>query len=212
MKNRTWIVKQWAVAYIAPADFACPVLPANPTEADYTTAINAIETAVASSTDPLSFQKWAYLMVETATLTEEYADVRSVKLACGEEYCKTAKPKISVALNVMNAADPYLMQILTGVKNVEWATWAFYASQKITCRPLPQMVVKIVTCPDENNKVNIYYYLPATLNGSMVTKFQDYCENDFEWSELTLDVSSGGCVIKKVETFDPSLNEDPTTT
>ena len=209
MKNQTWIVKLWANVWIAPADFTCPVLPQNATATDYESAINAIETAVANSTNPLSLQKRSYMMVEMADLTEEYADIKSVKLACGDEYCKTAKPKSSIKLDVKNMNDPYMKQILTGVKSVEDATNAtFYRNQKFICKTLPQMVAKIQSCPDANGNVNTHYFLPTTLSGSMITSYQDYCEKDFKGAELVLEVSSWWCMIEKIKTFDKLQNDD----
>jgi hypothetical protein len=188
------------------------VLPANPTATDYETAINAIETAVLNSTSPLSFQNWAYAMVEEINMEVEFADKKSIKLACGDEYCVTAKPKSKISMNVKNTKDPHILQLLTGEKAVlDTATNTYYSSTKSVCTQIPQVVAKIVSCPDENGDVDTYYLLPTTLAGTIATMFKDYCENDFEGSELELELASGGCMFKKVTTFDATKNDDPTT-
>ena len=209
MKNQTWISKLWAIAYIAPYDFVCPIIPANPTVADYETAINAIETAVANSTSPISFQKRVHLMIEMADLSSEFTDKKSVDLACGDQYCITNKIKKTVKLSVFNTTDPYINQLLTGTKATEdVANGIFYSHDKVECKPLTNMVVKVVSCPDAEGNVNTYYYMPTTLEGTILTKYQDYCKNEFEWSELTFELSSGGCAIQKVSTFNKALNDD----
>lgn len=210
MKNVSWICINGAIVYVAISDFACPDMPANPTPTDYTTAINAIETGVANSTHPLSFQNWSHLMVETVEMIDEYGDTKSVKLACWTEYARRIKPKGKISLDVKNCTDPYIAQVLTWEKFTEdTASNTFYEHKKYVCKTPPSIVCKIVTCPDEETGVfNTYYFMPTTVSGSIVTKLQDYCENDFEWAKIDLDVLSGGCSFKVTRTFDKTLNED----
>lgn len=211
MENPTGICKEWANLYLFPVDtFLCPTLPATPTEADYQDVIDSINTHVSSSTK--FGGKRVEAMIEKVSMEMEYGDVKSIKTACGKEYCRQVKPKKTVKATIWNCKDPNIVEVITGIKGLLGAdNRTMYRSEKLACMSQPNVIAKIVTCPDENGLSDEYYILPTTLQGTMVTMWQDYCENDFEGSELELSALSGACCFQVIRTFDPAQNLNPAT-
>ena len=60
-------------------------------------------------------------------------------------------------------------------------------------KELPRLVVKLVTCPDENSKTDTYYYVDASLSSALVKNFIDPSRAwDLTWSEIWFEVSKWG--------------------
>lgn len=100
----------------------------------------------------------------------------------------------------------YIVPIVAGKSNTIWVDYTYtpnaskVTSLQVKYRDLPRLLVKAISEPDSNGKVDVHYLYDATIDGTVSTKFIDIARaGDLEGDEISFMTNKLGFKISSKE-------------
>ncbi|MDD3302282.1 MAG: hypothetical protein PHN31_01905 [Candidatus Gracilibacteria bacterium] len=111
---------------------------------------------------------------------------------------KFTRPSAIISGNWFEVGDIDALKVLLGINSLDvvGSPTSVNYGMNLTTRTIPELIVKIVTVPDANNKVNTVYLYNSGLSGELVFSFLDVVRaGDLPVSAFELTGNKGGFVL-----------------
>jgi len=151
-------------------------------------------------------------MTKVATITDEQGDRKDISDMCYGDLITTYTRTVKLEIESWNCKDPNFLQVARGMKFVNDGTdlTLWNAISVVGCVTAPRLMIMIETCPQDGSDPSRKLLLPATLEGSISTKYADFCKEDYTPSTLTFNIGTQGRVVDIDMSFDTANNLDTT--
>lgn len=153
--------------------------------------------ALRAELDAMSFQRMASVtdLTMNVNLSDNIVEVEADDTGTLKKF---TRPAINITGNWFEVGDVDTLAVLLDINKLDVAgspdsvNWGM----SLTTRSLPELIVKIVTVPDDNNKIKTAYLYNAGVSGELAFSFLDVVRaGDLPASSFELNGNKGGFVL-----------------